>query len=90
MTTRRRFLTLAGAALATPALTGRAPAQAWPTRNIRAMIPFSAGSITDGLARILAGPTFFDVGVLIAVVIAWIGLSIALQPLLARVRARRR
>ena len=44
----------------------------------------------DQLSRILAGPTFFDVGVLIAVVIAWIGLSIALQPLLARARARRR
>jgi len=44
----------------------------------------------DQLARLLAGPTLFDVGVLIAVVIAWIGLSIALQPLLARARARRR
>jgi len=44
----------------------------------------------DQLARILAGPTLFDVGVLIAVVVAWVGLSIALQPLLARARARRR
>jgi hypothetical protein len=44
----------------------------------------------DQLARILAGPTLFDVGVLIAVVVAWAGLSIALQPLLARARARRR
>jgi uncharacterized membrane protein YdjX (TVP38/TMEM64 family) len=44
----------------------------------------------DQLARILAGPTLFDVGVLVAAVIAWIGLSVALQPLLARARARRR
>ena len=44
----------------------------------------------DQLVRILAGPTFFDIGVLVAVVIAWIGLSVALQPLLARARARRR
>jgi hypothetical protein len=44
----------------------------------------------DQLARILAGPTLFDIGVLVAVVIAWIGLSIALQPLLARATARRR
>src|SRR6185312_15715036 len=35
----------------------------------------------DQLARILAGPTVFDVGVLMAVVIAWIGLSLGLQPL---------
>jgi phospholipase D1/2 len=44
----------------------------------------------DQLARILARPTVFDVGILMAVVIAWIGLSLGLQPLLARARARRR
>ena len=55
MTTRRTFLTLAGAALATPALSRLGSAQAaYPTRNIRAIIPFTAGSSTDILGRIVA------------------------------------
>ncbi|MEN3355494.1 MAG: hypothetical protein V7640_3652 [Betaproteobacteria bacterium] len=56
MTTRRRFLQLAGAALATPMLPHTAWAQQWPTRPIRAIIPFSAGSTIDILGRIVADP----------------------------------
>jgi len=43
-TTRRRLLRAAGAAMALPLLPRAAAAQSWPTRPIRAMIPFSAGS----------------------------------------------
>jgi tripartite-type tricarboxylate transporter receptor subunit TctC len=67
MTTRRQFLTLAGAALATPALTGRATAQAWPTRNIRAMIPFSAGSTIDIIGRLVMDPLASQLGQTIVV-----------------------
>jgi tripartite-type tricarboxylate transporter receptor subunit TctC len=56
MTTRRRFLQLAGTALATPMLPTTAWAQQWPTRPIRAIIPFSAGSTIDILGRIVADP----------------------------------
>jgi tripartite-type tricarboxylate transporter receptor subunit TctC len=52
-TTRRRFLHLAGAALAASALPRRASAQAWPSRPIRAIVPFSAGSSLDIIARIV-------------------------------------
>jgi tripartite-type tricarboxylate transporter receptor subunit TctC len=53
MTTRRRFLSIAGAALASPALSRFASAQSWPTRPIRAMIPFTAGSTVDIVGRIV-------------------------------------
>ena len=56
MPTRRGLLSLAGAALATPALRRRATAQGWPTRPIRAMIPFSAGSTIDIVGRIVFDP----------------------------------
>ena len=67
MTTRRRFLTLAGAALATPALTGRASAQVWPTRTIKAMIPFSAGSTIDIVGRLVLDPLGSQLGQTIVV-----------------------
>jgi len=51
--TRRHTLKLAGAALAASALPRSAFAQAWPTRNIRAMIPFAAGSSLDIVGRIV-------------------------------------
>jgi uncharacterized membrane protein YdjX (TVP38/TMEM64 family) len=44
----------------------------------------------DRLARVLTDPTLFDVGVLMAVVVAWLGLSIGLQALITRARRRRR
>jgi hypothetical protein len=41
MTTRRRFLSLSGAALAACVLPWPASAQAWPSRPIRAIVPFA-------------------------------------------------
>jgi tripartite-type tricarboxylate transporter receptor subunit TctC len=62
MTNRRRLLQLAGAALATPALSGRAFAQAWPTRPIRAMIPFAPGSSLDIVGRLVLDPLSSQLG----------------------------
>src|SRR5580704_7902287 len=57
MTTRRGFVQAAIAALATPALIRRADAaDAWPSRPIRAVIPFSAGSSVDIVGRIVLDP----------------------------------
>jgi tripartite-type tricarboxylate transporter receptor subunit TctC len=53
---RRRFLTLSGAALATPALARLAFAQAWPAKPIRVIVPFSAGSTVDIVGRIVLDP----------------------------------
>jgi tripartite-type tricarboxylate transporter receptor subunit TctC len=52
--TRRHILSL-GAALAAPALLRAAPARAdtWPSRSIRVIVPYSAGSTTDIIARIV-------------------------------------
>lgn len=52
-TSRRKFLGMAGATLAMPALPRLASAQAWPSRPIRAMIPFSAGSTVDIVGRLV-------------------------------------
>jgi tripartite-type tricarboxylate transporter receptor subunit TctC len=41
-------------AAALVAATGSAEAQSYPTQMVRIVVPFSAGSITDGLARVLA------------------------------------
>jgi tripartite-type tricarboxylate transporter receptor subunit TctC len=62
MTNRRQLLKLAGAALATPALAGRAFAQAWPTRPIRAMIPFAPGSSLDIVGRLVLDPLSSQLG----------------------------
>jgi tripartite-type tricarboxylate transporter receptor subunit TctC len=68
MTTRRRFLHLAGAALATPALPGLGWAQNWPTKQpIRAMVPFSAGSSLDIVGRIVLDPLSSQLGQTIVV-----------------------
>ena len=56
MTTRRKFLLLSGAALAAPALPQLASAQQWPTRPIRAIVPFTAGSTIDIIGRIVLDP----------------------------------
>jgi tripartite-type tricarboxylate transporter receptor subunit TctC len=53
-TTRRRFLHLTGAALATSVMPGFASEQTWPNRSIRAVVPFLAGSAVDIIARIVA------------------------------------
>jgi tripartite-type tricarboxylate transporter receptor subunit TctC len=53
MLTRRQHLALIGAALATPALPRFACAQAWPSRQIRAIVPFTPGSTIDIVARIV-------------------------------------
>src|SRR5215470_2962930 len=50
---RRRFLRLAGAALAAPAITATARAQAYPTRPVRWVIGFPAGGSTDIVSRII-------------------------------------
>jgi tripartite-type tricarboxylate transporter receptor subunit TctC len=56
MTSRRRFLSLAGATLAMPAVSRLARAQAWPTKPIRVVIPFTAGSTVDVVGRIVLDP----------------------------------
>jgi tripartite-type tricarboxylate transporter receptor subunit TctC len=56
MLQRRRFIRLAGAALSAPAIGGRAWADNWPSREIHAVIPFSAGSSVDIVGRIVLDP----------------------------------
>src|ERR687896_1864277 len=55
MTTRRRFLAY-GTALAVVGSWRGAGAQPWPSRPIRAMVPFSAGSTIDVIGRIVLEP----------------------------------
>jgi tripartite-type tricarboxylate transporter receptor subunit TctC len=55
MTTRRKFL-LSGAALAMPVLPRLASAQQWPSKPIRAIVPFGAGSTIDIIGRIVLEP----------------------------------
>ena len=50
---RRRFLRLAGAAAALPAISRVAIAQAYPNRPIRFVVPYPAGGSTDPLVRII-------------------------------------
>jgi tripartite-type tricarboxylate transporter receptor subunit TctC len=62
-TSRRRFLTLASAALAAPALTRAAWADTWPKdRVIRAVVPFSGGSTIDIIGRIVTDPLSQQIG----------------------------
>src|SRR5579872_1059436 len=51
---RRRFLHLAAGAVAFPAVSRLAWAQAYPTRPITIIVPFAAGGLTDAIGRILA------------------------------------
>jgi tripartite-type tricarboxylate transporter receptor subunit TctC len=53
---RRNVLRLSGAALAAPALPRLAAADTWPTRPVRAVIPFTAGSTVDVVGRIVLEP----------------------------------
>jgi tripartite-type tricarboxylate transporter receptor subunit TctC len=56
MTTRRRFLLLSGAAFAAQALPRPAFAQQWPSKPIRAIVPFGPGSTIDLIGRIVLDP----------------------------------
>jgi tripartite-type tricarboxylate transporter receptor subunit TctC len=61
--TRRDTLKLAGAALGASALPQFAFAQAaWPTRGLRAMVPFAAGSSLDIVGRIVLDPLATQLG----------------------------
>jgi tripartite-type tricarboxylate transporter receptor subunit TctC len=51
---RRQFLRLAGAAIATPAVSRLAVAQAFPARPVRIILGFGAGSSPDINARLIA------------------------------------
>jgi tripartite-type tricarboxylate transporter receptor subunit TctC len=61
-TSRRTVLRLSAAALAAPALSRLARAETWPSRPIRAMIPFSAGSTIDIIGRIVMEPLSAQLG----------------------------
>ena len=62
MPTRRDHLRLIGAALATAALPRSLSAQAWPSKQIRAVVPFTAGSTIDIVARIVFEPLSQQLG----------------------------
>jgi len=56
MTTRRELLSLSGAALAASVLPRFARAQQWPSKTIRAIVPFGPGSTIDVIGRIVVDP----------------------------------
>ena len=60
--TRRDTLKFTAAALASSALPQSVFAQAWPTRGIRAMVPFAAGSTLDIIGRIVLDPLSTQLG----------------------------
>jgi tripartite-type tricarboxylate transporter receptor subunit TctC len=62
MHSRRHHLRLLGAALSLPVLPRMAYAQAWPSKQIRAIIPFTAGSTIDIVARIVFEPLSQQLG----------------------------
>jgi len=68
MSDRRRFLSLACATLAAPAVSRRALADVWPKdRVIRTIVPFGAGSTVDIIGRIVLDPLSAAIGQTIVV-----------------------
>jgi tripartite-type tricarboxylate transporter receptor subunit TctC len=53
---RRKFLHLAAGAAALLAVSHVARAQAYPTRPVRILVGYSAGSASDIVARLIATP----------------------------------
>jgi tripartite-type tricarboxylate transporter receptor subunit TctC len=51
---RRQFMQMAGAAAASPMLTSIAGAQTYPARNVRVILPYAPGGVTDVTARLIA------------------------------------
>ena len=56
MRTRREFLRVAGAGMAASLLPASALAQAWPTKPIKAIVPFGPGSTIDVIGRMVLEP----------------------------------
>jgi tripartite-type tricarboxylate transporter receptor subunit TctC len=59
---RRQFLTLAGAALAAPAVVRPSWSQAYPNRPVRVVVMLAAGGGTDFLARLTGEPVSRGLG----------------------------
>jgi tripartite-type tricarboxylate transporter receptor subunit TctC len=53
-TTRRRFVALAASSAFAVSLGGRAPAQTWPSRYVKLVVPFPPAGSADVVARLLA------------------------------------